>query len=164
MTNTCADSSLAFGHCCENIAEPTDEPDMCSCEVSKAEFDDLKATVDELRASIGRTEADNNDVMSSMEEMATCMAGIVDRYSTDEPETTLEMKVPSMEPTERRVTMEPTERRVTMEPTERRTTMEPTEDRPVTARPTEAWEMYGELYTDDDLNKCGGGADRALYG
>eukprot|EP00492_Amphilonche_elongata_P001508 TRINITY_DN1948_c0_g1_i1.p3 TRINITY_DN1948_c0_g1~~TRINITY_DN1948_c0_g1_i1.p3 ORF type:complete len:65 (-),score=15.83 TRINITY_DN1948_c0_g1_i1:135-329(-) len=58
---------------------------MCSCEVSKAEFDDLKATVDELRASIGRTEADNNDVMTSMEEMATCMAGIVDRYSTDEP-------------------------------------------------------------------------------
>merc|ERR1719189_1849247 len=68
----------------------------------------------------------------------------------------------TMEPTERRTTMEPTDRRTTMEPTERRTTMEPTEDRPVTARPTEAWEMYGELYTDDDLNKCGGGADRAF--
>jgi len=194
---------------------------MCSCEVSKAEFDDLKATVDELRASIGRTEADNNDVMSSMEEMATCMAGIVDRYSTDEPETTLEMKVPSMQPTERRVTMEPTERRVTLEPTERRVTMEPTERRvtmepterrvtmepterrvtmepterrvtvepterrvtvepterrvtmepterrettgesPVTASPTEPWEMYGELYL-GDFNKCGGGADRAF--
>jgi len=163
----------------------------------------LKATVDELRASIGRTEADNNDVMSSMEEMATCMAGIVDRYSTDEPETTLEMKVPSMQPTERRVTMEPTERRVTLEPTERRVTMEPTERRvtmepterrvtvepterrvtvepterrvtmepterrettgesPVTASPTEPWEMYGELYL-GDFNKCGGGADRAF--
>merc|ERR1711997_703037 len=55
--------SMESTECCIGTSEPTDEPDMCSCEVSKAEFDDLKATVDELRASIGRTEADNNDVM-----------------------------------------------------------------------------------------------------
>merc|ERR1719464_1477990 len=48
-----------------------------------------------------------------------------------------------------------------MEPTERRVTMEPTERRVTTVTPTEAWEMYGELYT-GDFNKCGGGADRAF--
>merc|ERR1719361_3241738 len=48
------------------------------------DFDALRAEVRELQGSLGSVEADNNDVMNAMEEMATCMSGIVDGFSGDD--------------------------------------------------------------------------------
>merc|ERR550532_1303933 len=85
-------------------AETTKAPsDGCSCEdmVSMEDFEALREAVRELQGSIGTIEADNNDLMDGMMEMATCMSGMTDKYGKDT----------TMMPTDReRTTVPPTER------------------------------------------------------
>jgi len=58
----------------ENLDEDT---------ISREEFDALKQTVEQLQASMGTIEADNNDIMDGMSDMANCMSGISDRFGDD---------------------------------------------------------------------------------
>merc|ERR1719436_50229 len=81
---------------CESAEEPTCTCDMdMSDYVSMDDFEALRAEVRSLSGSIGSVEADNNDVMSAMEDMATCMSDIVDNFggdggdSTRDPKTTM---------------------------------------------------------------------------
>merc|ERR1719378_1262509 len=98
---------------CSKEAETTKAPsDGCSCEdmVSMEDFEALREAVRELQGSIGTIEADNNDLMDDMMEMATCMSGLTDKYGKDT----------TMMPTERSSSMMPTDRDTsTVMPTDR---------------------------------------------
>jgi len=125
--------------------------------VSMEDFEALREAVRELQGSIGTIEADNNDLMDGMMEMATCMSGMTDKFGKDTTMMPTEDSSTKM-PTDRETSMAPTDRetstvmptdRETMMPTDRETMM------PTTVEPTEEWETIGYLYTDPDgYNKC----------
>jgi len=126
--------------------EPTDGP-SCSCDMDMSgyvtvdDFNALREEVRELQGSIGNVEADNNDVMSAMEDMASCMSGIVDNFGGDSD---------SMDMTDAPMT--------TMR--ERTTTAEPTKMPSVA--PSAKWEMYGSMLEGGN-NKCStSSADRSF--
>jgi len=85
--------------------------------VSQEDFAALQATVQQLQSSIGTIEADNNDIMDGMTDMATCMSGLTDRFggegdttaaaTTMMPETTTKTPtiLPSSAPTAKWMTL-----------------------------------------------------------
>merc|ERR1719471_1447662 len=92
---------MARAESCSATEEPTDGgDDDCACDmsgyVSMDDFNALRAEVRELQGSLGNVEADNNDVMNAMEEMATCMSGIVDGFSGDDSYDTEEPMYPGI--------------------------------------------------------------------
>jgi len=105
--------------------------------VTVDDFNALREEVRELQGSIGNVEADNNDVMSAMEDMASCMSGIVDNFGGDSD---------SMDMTDAPMT--------TMR--ERTTTAEPT--KMPSMAPTAKWEMYGVMLEGGN-NKCSTSSD-----
>merc|ERR1719499_1614893 len=146
-------------------AETTKSPsDGCSCEdmVSMEDFEALREAVRELQGSIGTIEADNNDLMDGMMEMATCMSGMTDKFGKDT----------TMMPTEDKSTMMPTDRETsTVTPTERRDTKSPTMA-PIysepTVEPTEEWETIAQLWVDPvaqptENNKCSTSRDDRAF-
>jgi len=139
--------------------EPTDGgDDDCACDmsgyVSMDDFDALRAEVRELQGSLGNVEADNNDVMNAMEEMATCMSGIVDGFSGDDSYDTEEPMTEAPETSRMRTTV--METTTTMETTTKMPTLFPT------ARMTEKWETMAKLM-DEGNNKCSTGADARAF-
>jgi len=132
--------------------EPSD--DGCDCDMSgyvaMEDFDALRAEVRELQGSLGSVEADNNDVMNAMEEMATCMSGIVDGFSEEEHETE-EPMTEAPDTTRMRSTTTTT------------TTMEPTKmPSPYpTMRMTEKWETMARMV--EGHNKCGTGNTQRAF-
>jgi len=129
--------------------------------VSMEDFEALREAVRELQGSIGTIEADNNDVMDSMMEMATCMSGMTDKFGKDT----------TMMPTEDKSTMMPTDRETsTVMPTERRETKSPTMA-PIyteTEAPTEEWETIAEIWVDpvaqpNENNKCSTSKDDRAF-
>jgi len=148
---------------CGINAIPTEEPtdggdDDCACDmsgyVSMDDFDALRAEVRELQGSLGNVEADNNDVMNAMEEMATCMSGIVDGFSGDDSYDTEEPMTEAPETSRMRTTV--METTTTMETTTKMPTLFPT------ARMTEKWETMAKLM-DEGNNKCSTGADARAF-
>jgi len=115
--------------------------------VSMEDFEELREAVRELQGSIGTIEADNNDIMDGMMEMATCMSGMTDQYAR---ETTM--------PTD---TVTPTDRETT-----KMSTVAPVDS--TTVAPTEEYEAFGQLWVDpvahpSENNKCSTDAkDRAF--
>jgi hypothetical protein len=154
--------------------------------VSMEDFEALREAVRELQGSIGTIEADNNDLMDGMMEMATCMSGMTDKFGKDTtmmPTEDSSTKMPTdretstMMPTDRETsTMMPTDRETstmmpetsTMMPTDRETsTMMPTEPE-TTQKPTEEWETIGELWVDpvaqpNENNKCSTSRDDRAF-
>jgi len=122
--------------------------------VSMDDFDALRAEVRELQGSLGNVEADNNDVMNAMEEMATCMSGIVDGFSGDDSYDTEEPMTEAPETSRMRTTV--METTTTMETTTKMPTLFPT------ARMTEKWETMAKLM-DEGNNKCSTGADARAF-
>jgi len=119
--------------------------------VAIEDFDALRAEVRELQGSLGSVEADNNDVMNAMEEMATCMSGIVDGFSEEEYET------------EEPMTEAPYTTRMRSTTTTTATTMEPTKmPSPYpTMRMTEKWETMARMV--EGHNKCGTGDTQRAF-
>jgi len=122
--------------------------------VSMEEFESLRESVNELRASIGAMEADNNDIMDGMMDMATCMSGITDKFGGQDT---------SMMPTDHESTYDPSttrrstyEESTTYEPstTRRSTYEESTTYKESTVQPTERWESLGTKLVDPMFNKC----------
>jgi len=140
--------------------------------VSMEDFEALREAVRELQGSIGTIEADNNDLMDGMMEMATCMSGMTDKFGKDT----------TMMPTDRSSSMMPTDNTEsestrmptdTVAPTERETTRMPTDtvaptERETTVAPTEDWEVLAKMWVDPvaqplDNNKCSSAStDRAF--
>jgi len=129
--------------------------------VSMEDFEALREAVRELQGSIGTIEADNNDLMDGMMEMATCMSGMTDKFGKDT----------TMMPTEDSSTKMPTDRETSssMMPTDRETssTMMPTEPE-TTQKPTEEWETIAELWVDpvaqpNENNKCSTSRDDRAF-
>jgi len=140
--------------------EPTDGgDDECACDmsgyVSMEDFDALRAEVRELQGSIGSVEADNNDVMNAMEDMATCMSGIVDGFSGDDSDDTEEPMTEAPETTRMRTTVMETTTTTTDMPTKMPSLFP-------TARMTEKWETMAKLM-DGGNNKCSTGADARAF-
>jgi len=96
--------------------------------VSQEDFAALQATVQQLQASIGTIEADNNDIMDGMNDMATCMSGLTDRFGG--PDTGSTTMMPETTTT---------------------TTKTPTRD--PSSAPTPMWMTLGSL-VDGPNNKC----------
>jgi len=119
--------------------------------VSMEDFDALRAEVRELQGSIGSVEADNNDVMNAMEDMATCMSNIVDGFSGDDSEDTEEPMTEAPETTRMRTTVMETTTTTTKMPSPY-----------PTARMTEKWETMAKLM-DGGNNKCSTGADARAF-
>jgi len=158
MCTDSADTTMS-----ETDAPATEEPtdggdDDCACDmsgyVSMDDFDALRAEVRELQGSLGNVEADNNDVMNAMEEMATCMSGIVDGFSGDDSYDTEEPMTEAPETSRMRTTV--METTTTMETTTKMPTLFPT------ARMTEKWETMAKLM-DEGNNKCSTGADARAF-
>jgi len=139
--------------------EATEEPsdDGCDCDMSgyvaMEDFDALRAEVRELQGSLGSVEADNNDVMNAMEEMATCMSGIVDGFSGEEYDTE-EPMTEAPETTRMRSTTTTTTTTTTMEPT-KMPSLYPT------MRMTEKWETMARMA--EGPNKCGTASDERAF-
>jgi hypothetical protein len=139
-------------------AETTKPPsDGCSCEdmVSMEDFEALREAVRELQGSIGTIEADNNDLMDGMMDMATCMSGMTDKFGKD---TTM------MPTAEDKSTIMPEDKSTMPEDksTEMPTSVAPTD--PETLAPTEEWETIGELWVDDNgFNKCSTNRDERSF-
>merc|ERR1719284_409055 len=114
--------------------------------VSMEDFEALREAVRELQGSIGTIEADNNDLMDGVMEMATCMSGMTDKFGKDttmmptDREST-RMPTDTYAPTEPQSTRMPTD---TDAPTERESTRMPTD----TVEPTEEWEAVAQLWVD----------------
>jgi len=129
--------------------------------VSMEDFEALREAVRELQGSIGTIEADNNDLMDGMMEMATCMSGMTDKFGKDTTMMPSEDSSTKM-PTDRETSMMPTERETSMAPTDRETSMAPTDyetTKSPSAKPTEQWETFAQLWVDPELqpnehNKC----------
>jgi len=140
-------------------SEATEEPsdDGCDCDMSgyvaMEDFDALRAEVRELQGSLGSVEADNNDVMNAMEEMATCMSGIVDGFSGEEYDTE-EPMTEAPETTRMRSTTTTTTTTTTMEPT-KMPSLYPT------MRMTEKWETMARMA--EGPNKCGTASDERAF-
>jgi len=141
------------------IGTATEEPsdDGCDCDMSgyvaMEDFDALRAEVRELQGSLGSVEADNNDVMNAMEEMATCMSGIVDGFSGEEYDTE-EPMTEAPETTRMRSTTTTTTTTTTMEPT-KMPSLYPT------MRMTEKWETMARMA--EGPNKCGTASDERAF-
>merc|ERR1719499_1070365 len=149
---------MARAESCSATEEPTDGgDDECACDmsgyVSMEDFDALRAEVRELTGSLGSVEADNNDVMNAMEEMATCMSGIVDGFSGEEYDTE-EPMTEAPETTRMRSTTTTTTTTTTMEPT-KMPSMYPT------MRMTEKWETMARMA--EGANKCGTASDERAF-
>jgi len=136
--------------------------------VSMEDFEELREAVRELQGSIGTIEADNNDIMDGMMEMATCMSGMTDKYAR---ETT--MPTDTSMPTDRETTKMPADSTDLTDPTDSTdsTDVEMSTVAPVdstTVAPTEEYEAFGQLWVDpvahpSDNNKCSTNAkDRAF--
>jgi len=136
------DSTEILDKADETTQGPSDGPsDGCSCDdmVSMEDFEALRESVRELQSSIGSMEADNNDLMDGMMEMATCMSGISDKYSSS-----------TMAPTDE--DRSSTSRRTTDSPT-----VTPSYKTP-TPQPTAEWMAIAtklEKVDDNFQNKCG---------
>merc|ERR1719433_1109888 len=78
-------------------AEPEEPTCGCSSEdfVPRDEFDSLAESVRELQRTLGAVEAESNDVMTGLGDMASCMADVASRFDREEstyepmPETTM---------------------------------------------------------------------------
>jgi hypothetical protein len=123
--------------------------------VSMEDFEALREAVRELQGSIGTIEADNNDLMDGMMDMATCMSGMTDKFGKD---TTM------MPTAEDKSTIMPEDKSTMPEDksTEMPTSVAPTD--PETLAPTEEWETIGELWVDDNgFNKCSTNRDERSF-
>jgi len=119
------------------------------------DFNALREEVRELQGSLGSVEADNNDVMNAMEEMATCMSGIVDGFSGDESDSdeSYDTEEPMTEAPE-------TTRMRTTTTTTKEPTMMPTPAPSV--KPTMMWETMATMLESGN-NKCSTGADARAF-
>jgi len=146
---------MARAESCYATEEPSD--DGCDCDMSgyvaMEDFDALRAEVRELQGSLGSVEADNNDVMNAMEEMATCMSGIVDGFSGEEYDTE-EPMTEAPETTRMRSTTTTTTTTTTMEPT-KMPSLYPT------MRMTEKWETMARMA--EGPNKCGTASEERAF-
>merc|ERR1719433_2381192 len=91
--------------------EPTSDPEepTCGCSsedfVARDEFETLADTVRELQRTLGAVEADSNDVMTGLGDMASCMADVASRFEREEstyepmPETTMKEETEEPETT-----------------------------------------------------------------
>jgi len=139
--------------------EATEDPvdDGCDCDmsgyVSMDDFDALRAEVRELQGSLGSVEADSNDVMNAMEEMATCMSGIVDGFSgDDDSDESYDTEEPMTEAPETTTTR--------MRTTTKEPTMMPTPE--PSMKPTMMWETMATMLEEGN-NKCSTGADARAF-
>merc|ERR1719325_192879 len=86
-------------------AEPEEPTCGCSSEdfVPRDEFNELAESVRELQRTMGGVEADTNDVMTGLGDMASCMADVASRFdrdeSTYEPMTTMKEETEEPETT-----------------------------------------------------------------
>merc|ERR1719499_1196231 len=139
-------------------AEPTEAPEepTCGCSsddfVPRDEFDELARTVRELQAGMGAAEADTNDVMAGLTEMASCMADVASRFDREEPTEAPEEPETTMEEEEKTTLEEEPETTYKEETTtmeEEKTTMMETEE------PTEMWRSLVDMVESGD-NSCSG--------
>merc|ERR1711979_146199 len=70
------------GYCMDSPAETTEDPDTCSCDVSKYDFEDLKERLERVERSlagsdIGSLESTVNDVLNGVSTMQQCIAKMV---------------------------------------------------------------------------------------
>merc|ERR1719285_942048 len=141
---------------CDATEEPVD--DGCDCDmsgyVSMDDFDALRAEVRELQGSLGSVEADNNDVMNAMEDMATCMSGIVDGFSggDDDSDESYDTEAPMTEAPETTTTR--------MRTTTKEPTMMPTPE--PSMKPTMMWETMATMLESGN-NKCSTGDDARAF-